>query len=53
MNAEQKAAAIAVLKEELENATSRNLDERMQERIQEAIDHIERTVSVEEETPAE
>jgi DNA repair exonuclease SbcCD nuclease subunit len=52
MNAEQKAAAIAVLKEEVENATTRNLDERMQERIQQAIEEIERMETTEE-TPAE
>ena len=53
MNAAQKEAAIATLKEELENATTRNLDERMQERIQQAIDEIERMETTEEETPAE
>jgi hypothetical protein len=53
MNAEIKAAAIATLKEELENATSRNLDERMQERIQKAIEELERTEAVEDEVPAE
>jgi hypothetical protein len=52
MNAEQKAAAIAVLKEELENAASRSIDERTQERIQQAIEEIERMETTEE-TPVE
>ena len=53
MNAEQKAAAIAVLKEELENAIANNVDDRTRERIQQAIDEIERMETTEEETPAE
>ena len=53
MNAAQKEAALAVLREEVQNATTRNLDERMQERIQQAIEEIERMETTEEETPAE
>ena len=52
MNAAQKEAALAVLREEVQNATTRNLDERMQERIQQAIEEIERMETTEE-TPAE
>ena len=48
MNAAQKENAISVLKEELEHATTRNLDERMQERIQAAIEEIERKETTEE-----
>jgi hypothetical protein len=53
MNASQKEAAIAVLKEELAQANTRNFDERMQERLQQAIEELERTETTEEETPAE
>jgi hypothetical protein len=53
MNAAQKEAALAVLNSEIENAIANNVDDRTRERIQQAIDEIERMETTEEETPAE
>ena len=53
MNAAQKEAALAVLNSEIENAINTNVDDRTRERLQKAIDEIERMETTEEETPAE